>query len=95
MKLRMDLHAAYQLAPEVDHITGKEISSKPKGRRRSGNAMGTDQDVRRGDLWRELICRMQVHPALSRRYETKVSSCVSLFVYARKGKGVMRDYGDR
>ena len=44
----MDLHAAYQLAPEIDHITGKEISSKPKGRRRSGNAMGTDQDVRRG-----------------------------------------------
>ena len=46
----MDLHASYQLLPEVDHITGKEISSKPKNRRRSGNTLGTDQDVRRGKL---------------------------------------------
>jgi cell division cycle 20-like protein 1 (cofactor of APC complex) len=44
-----DLHAVYQLMNEVDPITGREIVGKPKGRRKSGQSGGTDQDVRRGE----------------------------------------------
>ena len=43
-----DLHAAYQLLPDVDAVTGKEVVSKPKGRRKSAYGQGTDQDVIRG-----------------------------------------------
>lgn len=43
-----DLHAAYQLMPDVDSLTGKEVVSKPRGRRKSVYSQGTDQDVRRG-----------------------------------------------
>jgi len=44
-----DLHVAYQLLPDVDAATGKEVVSKPKGRRKSAYGQGTDQDVRRGE----------------------------------------------
>jgi hypothetical protein len=43
----INLQAAYQLMPEFDQVTGREITPKSKGRRKSGP--GTDQDVRRGE----------------------------------------------
>jgi hypothetical protein len=41
----VNLQAAYQLMPDVDPLTGRELPKK--GKRKSGP--GTDQDVRKGE----------------------------------------------
>ncbi|ORX39456.1 WD40-repeat-containing domain protein [Kockovaella imperatae] len=45
-----NLHASFQLMPEIDIITGKEIVSRSKTRRKSLYGQGTDQDVRREEV---------------------------------------------